>query len=220
MEKSRKNLLLLTIAVICQFIIAFGVVLFNQNLLMNFPLGARMVYMLISQWLFLIVPIIFMIRGKETAGSIGFTAVKIPLQIFIGVMLGIAMCLIFTIVPILLGYKDMVSSTRYTEIWQFAYQFLYSIFAVALVEEIFFRGYLFKKLLDIKNTKWFAIIISSIIFGLFHIFQGNIIQLFVASILGILFCLFREKIKNCSLLSLIIAHGIYDALIILCVSLM
>jgi uncharacterized membrane protein YjjP (DUF1212 family) len=36
----------------------------------------------------------------------------------------------------------------------------------------------------------------------------------VCAFIGALFCLFRLKIKNCSLLSLIIAHGIYDALIV------
>ena len=167
-----------------------------------------------------LVPIPLMILSKEKAIDTGFLKHKVPLQVLIGLTLGVSMCLIFTVVPILLGYKDMVSSTRYTEAWQFVYQFSYSIFGVALVEEIFFRGYIFLKLLDIKNSKWFAVIVSSIIFGLFHIFQGNIIQVFVTMALGVIFCLFREKIRNCSLLSLIIAHGVYDGLIVLCVSLM
>ena len=31
--------------------------------------------------------------------------------------------------------------------------------------------------------------------------------------IGALFCLCRIKIKNCSTLSLVIAHGVYDAMI-------
>ena len=64
-------------------------------------------------------------------------------------------------------------------------------------------------------SKWFAIIISSLLFGLFHIFNGNIIQVFVTALIGFLYCIFREKIKGCTLLSLIITHGVYDALTVL-----
>jgi len=74
--------------------------------------------------------------------------------------------------------------------------------------------------LAIKNSKWFAIIISSLLFGLFHIFNGNIIQIFVTAFIGFLYCVFREKIKGCTLLSLIIAHGVYDAMIVLWVSIL
>ena len=36
--------------------------------------------------------------------------------------------------------------------------------------------------------------------------------------MGLLYCLYREKVKDCTLLSLIIAHGLYDGLIVLWVS--
>lgn len=44
------------------------------------------------------------------------------------------------------------------------------ILGVALAEEFVYRGYVFQKLLEIKDSRWFAIIISSITFGLGHIF--------------------------------------------------
>jgi hypothetical protein len=121
---------------------------------------------------------------------------------------------------ILLGFKDMTGSTTYTKAWQFTYQFVYDIIGVALTEEFIFRGYIFKKLLEIRNSRRFAILISSLLFGLFHIFNGNLIQVFMTAFLGFLFCMLREKIKGCTLLSLIIAHGIYDALIVLWVSIL
>lgn len=42
---------------------------------------------------------------------------------------------------------------------------------------------------------------------------GNIVQIISTGILGAIFCICRVKIKNCTLLSVIIAHGVYDALI-------
>ncbi|NLN03649.1 MAG: CPBP family intramembrane metalloprotease [Clostridiaceae bacterium] len=192
--------------------------MFNQYLLMSFSLPIRMVLMIVTQWLMLIGPGVLMFVNKEKLTDIGFRKDKILVQIGIGIILAIAMSLVLTVVPILLGFKDMVGSIKYTETWKFVYQFIYAITGVALAEEIVFRGYIFSKLLEIKNQRWFAIIVSSLLFGLFHIFNGNIVQVIMTSFLGVLFCLFREKIKGCTLLSLIIAHGSYNAMIVLWVS--
>lgn len=53
------------------------------------------------------------------------------------------MCLVLTIIPILLGLKDMVSGTRYLQAWQFVFPFFYTLLGVGLAEEFFFRGYLY-----------------------------------------------------------------------------
>jgi membrane protease YdiL (CAAX protease family) len=194
--------------------------MFNQYLLMTFPLAIRAVLMIVMQWLLLIIPVTFTIKSGETLSDIGFTKEKSPSQILIGIVLSAIMSLVLTVIPILLGFKELIGSASYTKAWQFAYDFAYKTLGIALVEEIIFRGYIFKKLIDLKNSKWFAIIVSSVLFGLFHIFKGNIIQVVMTTLIGILLCLFREKIKNCSLLSLIIAHGFYDALIILWVAIL
>ena len=135
-----------------------------------------------------------------------------------GAVIALAMSAVFTVLPIMLGFKDMVGATSYTKAWQFIYQFGYAILGVALAEELIFRGYIFYKLLKIKDSKWFAIIISSLIFGLFHIFGGSIIQMVMTALLGVIYCVLRERIKHCTTLSLIIAHGMYDALIVLWVA--
>lgn len=215
-----KSMIQLFIAVCGVFVAVFGLSMFNQHLLMSFPLPLRMVLMIVMQWLLFLVPAILMIVNKEKLCSIGFKKENIPSQIGIGVLLAVSMSLVFTVLPILLGFKDMVGSTTFTQVWKFVYQFIYAMFGVAFAEELIFRGYIFKKLLEIKNAKWFAIVISSVLFGLFHIFNGNIIQVLMAAFIGFLFCIFREKIKGCTLLSLIIAHGVYDALIVLWVSIL
>jgi membrane protease YdiL (CAAX protease family) len=60
------------------------------------------------------------------------------------------------VVPILLGFKEMVGSTSYTKVWQFAFDLLYSLFAVALAEEFVSRRYLFHKRLDVTQSKQFT----------------------------------------------------------------
>lgn len=218
--KSKSSMIQLVIAVCGVFVAVFGLSMFNQHLLMSFPLPLRMVLMIVTQWLLFLVPAILMIVNKEKLCSIGLKKEKILSQIGIGVLLAVSMSLVLTILPITLGLKEIVGNTTYTQTWKFVYQFIYAIFGVALAEELIFRGYIFKKLLKIKNSKWFAIIISSVLFGLFHIFNGNIIQVFMTAFIGFIYCIFREKIKGCTLISLIVAHGVYDALIVLWVSIL
>jgi len=173
-----------------------------------------MALMIVTQWMLFIVPGILMLVNKEKLQTFGFTSENLPRQIFIGILIALFMSVILSMLPILLGYKDLVGSTSYTKAWQFTYEFVYRIFGVALVEELIFRGYIFYKLLEINNSKAFAIMISSLLFGLFHIFNGNLLQVLMTAIIGFIYCMLREKIKDCTLLSLIIAHGLYDALIV------
>ncbi len=215
-KSNAKSLMIQFVISVCGvFVAAFGLWMFNQHLLMSFSLPLRMILMIVTQWLLFIVPGILMIVNKETPGDIGFRKEKILQQIGIGVLLALSMSLVLTVLPIMIGFKDMVGNTTYTQTWQFVYQFIYAILGVALAEELIFRGYIFHKLLVIRNSKLFAIIISSLLFGLFHIFNGNIIQIFMTAFIGFLYCISREKIKGCTLLSLIIAHGVYDAMIVL-----
>lgn len=208
----------MAIAICGVFALLFALTLFNQLLLRTFSLPLRMILMIVTQWMLFIAPGILMLVNKETLQSFGFTKSNIPRQVFIGILIALLMSAMLTMLPILLGYRDLVGSTSYTKAWQFTYEFIYRILGVALVEELIFRGYIFYKLLEIKNSKAFAIIISSLLFGLFHIFSGNLLQVLITAIIGLLYCIFREKIKGCTLLSLIIAHGIYDALIVLFVA--
>ena len=216
----KKSRIQMIIAIIGVFVAVFGVSMFNKHLLMSFSLPLRMILMIVIQWVLFIIPGILMIVNKENLADIGFRNEKILQQIGIGVLLAFAMSLVFTVVPIMLGFKDMVGNITYTQTWKIVYQFVYAIFGVALAEELIFRGYIFNKLLEIKNSRWFAIIISSLLFGLFHIFNGNIIQIFMTAFIGFLYCIFREKIKGCTLISLIVAHGVYDALIVLWVAIL
>ena len=220
MSKAKSSMIQLVIAVCGVFVAIFGLRMFNQHVLMSLSLPLRMILMIVTQWLLFLVPGILMIVNKESLGDISFSKEKILLQIGIGVLLALSMSLALTVLPIMLGFKDMVGSRVYTQTYQFVYQFIYAILGVALAEELVFRGYIFNKLLNINSSKWVAIIISSLLFGLFHIFNGNIIQIFMTAFIGFLYCIFRDRIKDCTLLSLIIAHGVYDAMIVLWVSIL
>ena len=220
MPKVKSSVIQLFIAICGIFAALFGVRMFNQYLLMNFSLPLRMILMVVVQWLSFLVPGMLMIAGKESFGDIGLRKGKILLQIGIGIVLALSMSAILTVLPIITGFKEMVGTASYTQAWKLAYEFVYSVLGVALAEELVFRGYIFYKLLAIKDSKRFAIILSSVLFGLFHIFNGNLVQVLMTAVIGFILCMFREKIKGCTLLSLVVAHGLYDAMIVLWVSIL
>lgn len=220
MTKSSRNILEFVLAVVGVFAMLCGLIIFNRYLLMQFTLGVRMVLMIATQWLLFLIPAILMLIRREKLTGLGFSTEKVPQQILIGFVFSLVMSLLLTVLPILCGLKDIVGSTNYTKTWQFLYELIYTTVGVALAEEIIFRGYLFQKLMGLRNSWWFAAIFSSILFGLFHIFNGSLIQVFMTAVIGFIYCLARKKIKGCTLLSLIVAHGMYDAMIVLWVALL
>ena len=191
-----------------------GVVLFNQFVLMSLPLAVRMISMIFVYRLIALIPVIIMFAVKDKLSEYGFSKEKISLQVILGVAIGVVMSFILTLLPHLLGFGEYVDSgKRYEYLWQFIYEFVYCIVAIGFVEEFVFRGFIYQKIKSIFQKDITAVIGSSVLFGVFHLFSGNIIQMVMTALIGAFFCFCRLKIKNCSTLSLIIAHGVYDALI-------
>lgn len=214
MSEKKKELVSLIIGYAGSFLGLYGVISFNRFVLMSLPLGLRMVCMIVTYWLTALVPVIVMLIRKDNLADY-WNNDRIGYQILTGVLIGTAMSLVLTLVPHLAGFGAYVDSgKRYTYLWQFAYEFLYCIVAVGLVEEFIFRGFIYNKIKKISGNEIAAVIGSSVLFGIFHLFGGSIVQMIMTAFIGAFFCLCKLKIKNCSLLSLIIAHGIYDALII------
>ena len=213
-KERNKIIIQMVIAIIGVVAGLLGVNAFNQYVLMSLPLIWRMVLMIVTYWPIALVPFCIILFNKDKWSDYGFSKEKIGCQVLIG--LGIALCMsfVFTVIPHLAGKSDWVNNQhQYQYMWQFIYDFVYFIFAIALVEEFVFRGFFYKKLETLFGSVVGAIIGSSVLFGLFHFLRGNIVQILWTGIIGAIFCICRVKIKNCTLLSVIIAHGVYDALI-------
>ncbi len=190
------------------------VVSFCNRQAMALPLPPRLIILLACYWVIALVPIVIMLLAKDKLSNYGFTKEKLPFQIAAGVLVGIAMSLVLTLLPHLFGLGGFVDNgTRYQYLWQFVWEFIYYTLSVACVEEFVFRGFIYQKIKSISQKDVTALVVSSVLFGLFHFLSGNIIQIVITACIGAFFCLCRMKIKHCSTLSLIIAHGIYDALI-------
>ncbi len=192
----------------------FLLIQFNRYVLMSLPLPLRMVLMIILYWSIALVPVMIIILRKEPLTEFGFSKAKILRQVITGILSGAAFSALFTLIPHMIGLGDLVSSgTSYQYVWQFFYDFVYSILAVGLTEEFIFRGFIYRKI-ERVSSPGIAILLSSVMFGMFHIFNGNITQVVMTTLLGVVFCICKYKLKDMSILSLGIAHGIYDALIV------
>ncbi|MEE1138500.1 MAG: CPBP family intramembrane glutamic endopeptidase [Acutalibacteraceae bacterium] len=96
--------------------------------------------------------------------------------------------------------------------------YILSMFCVGFLEEMIFRGFLFKAMAE--NGVKSAIVVSSITFGIGHVvnlFNGsgaelltNIIQMIYAVAVGFAFVMIYYKTK--SLLPCIITHGVFNGL--------
>lgn len=214
MKEHKKIIIQLVIAIIGVVAGLLGVNAFNQYVLMNFPLVWRMVLMIVIYLSIAIVPFCIILTDKDKLCDYGFSKEKFGNQVLIGLAIALCMSFVFTVIPHLAGKSDWVNNQhQYQYMWQFIYDFIYFIFAISMVEEFVFRGFFYTKMKKLFGSSIGAIVGSSILFGLFHFPGGNIVQILLTGVIGAVFCVCRVKIKNCTLLSVIIAHGVYDALV-------
>ncbi len=221
LSKNRKNLLYIISALLLH-ILSMYIVAFLQDI--AYDSCPPPVYMLLKfflRWFYLLVPVCFMKAEKMKWKEIGIVKERLFAQVLTGFLIGVIEVAVIVGLTVSLGFKDQLGSPLYESGWQYIIYFFYAMFAVGLFEEIFFRGYIYKKLSDIIAIKSeildkaCVIVISSFLFGISH-FVGNgnflqaVPQVLLATISGIFYCVLREKIKSCTLISLIVMHGVYD----------
>ena len=140
---------------------------------------------------------------------------RLWLQILIGVGIAAVLCFLMGIVPILCG-TSLIGSHAEMSATQIVLSAIQDILFVGVGEEILFRGYIQNQFeIWLKKCKWFAPLIAAAIFGLWHIINGNLIQVLFTTLIGCVFGYSKYFIKDCSLLSVILAHGLYDFSLVL-----
>lgn len=114
MSKTKQLVLHFMIAAFGVFAIMFGIKLFNQYLLMKFCLESRMVLMMVVRWLLLLPPGLLILMEKSRFRDIGFIKENILRQILIGIILALLMSAVFTVLPILLGFRNLVGKRLFS----------------------------------------------------------------------------------------------------------
>ncbi len=112
-------------------------------------------------------------------------------------------------------YENSVNNPPVYKFTGYSILFIYiqtqSILIAPIIEELFFRKFMFSKLLE-KNKLWTAILISSLCFSAIHFeTPSNLVPTFIA---GIIYCLIYLKTKNIIYLIIIhLLHNIYSLLL-------
>lgn len=152
----------------------------------------------------LFIYIIFMIF-KDKEYNLGFSKEKIPLQLIYGVVLFVGMVILYKL-------QGNTYSGQPFEVNKMMFLIMTDALAAAIGEEIAFRGMLYMRLRKAFNKDIAAILVSSLIFGLSHFMVGDIDGMLLFAVTGVLLCAARRYLKNCTLLSTITAHFLYDFL--------
>lgn len=103
-------------------------------------------------------------------------------------------------------YQDASAILYSPPFWQ---QVVYNGIAAPIVEELLFRGALFRVLRRWISFPW-AMIISAVVFGAYH---GNLVQFVYAGICGVLLAYLSEKYD--SIIAPIVSHMVMNMVAIL-----
>ena len=85
---------------------------------------------------------------------------------------------------------------------------VFTCLTAAFVEEFIFRGYLLPRLQILTNSKWVAILLSSLLFGLAHFGYSDLNRMLFPFIIGLIFSVYYSKYR--SLTVLIVCHFLMD----------
>lgn len=140
---------------------------------------------------------------------------KLWLQILIGIGIAAVLCFFVGVLPILCG-TSLVGSHAEPSVSYILISAVQDILFVGVGEEIVFRGYIQNQFtIWLKKCKWLAPLIAAAIFGLWHLINGSLIQVLFTTLIGCVFGYAKYFIKDCSLLSVMIGHGLYDFSLVL-----
>lgn len=153
-----------------------------------------------------IIPLSLILFKIYPISFLGVDIQFLKLQIILGIAVGICVFICgFCVQLFFWGKPDYMPNFKATLLFSF-----YTFFINAFVEELFFRGLVISLLLKFLNNIILVILISSLIFALYHIpvFKWQLWQASLAFFLGIV--LGTLYIQTNSLIIVWFAHGFAD----------
>ena len=139
-------------------------------------------------------------------------------QYIIGIDLCALLILLFGIIPLSCGTNFFVGPRQEFSRFAFIYNLFQYIVIIGPVEELLFRFYIQDTIKDfLPNLKWISVIVSSILFGAFHVnfnLMFYIIKACSVSFLALFFGGVKYYFdKDFGYFGLALCHGLYDFLL-------
>lgn len=131
-------------------------------------------------------------------------------QYWIGVTIALVLSVAIAIIPALCGFSLIGNHTDFS--WfVLIYDLLFYMLIIGPVEEFVFRVYLQNTFVSFfERHKWLGVVIASFLFGLWHIINGNVVQVLFTFGIGLVFGFAKYKIKDCGYVGVSFGHGLYD----------
>ena len=146
--------------------------------------------------------------SKEDISSLGFWKENLGRQIALGLCGAVILILIHICVALWTGKSFQISPDFQPK--RIPSYLLISMVFTGLSQEIFWRGYFYDQFRKIFGSSNIAIALSTAVFAVgCYILNPNAANVIQTTLFGLSLCVARAKIKDCSVLSLAIAHGIY-----------
>jgi membrane protease YdiL (CAAX protease family) len=146
---------------------------------------------------------------QQPFSELGYTSKNISKQLLWAGAVFLMLVVFMSVEAVFMGLQNVIGTQKQL-LW---YALPQKIIFVGFAEETLFRGYILNAIRRLSGSSVAAIIVSSLLFGVWHIINGNLIQAVNTTLLGLIFAIPFAKGKNCSLLSVALAHGFYDALL-------
>lgn len=205
------------IEVLAVVLSAFIIVIVAPMILQNFTNETEKLVVKILLYVLLAgVPLTLSRIAKRPVFTLGFRKDKLLKQVLTGLLIFAVVVLIYTIPIFILGdNKTILLGEKRNGIGIIISYIIFDILFVGMGEETLFRGYFMERFHTWTNSGVWAVVISSVIFGIWHFPGGqDFVQVIVTALIGAIYATSKLKIKNCSTLSLGIAHGLHDAYIL------
>ncbi len=204
MKRTKKNIIIL-----CCSLVMILIVSFSTRFLKYIDISALKITVLII--LNLLNGFIAWLAMKQT-DMIVDVDFKNKRQYLIGAIIALALSVIIAVIPALCGFSLVGKHTNFS--WfDLIYNFLFYMLIIGPVEEFVFRVYLQDTFVSFfEKHKWLGVVVAAFLFGLWHIINGNIVQVLFAFGIGLVFGFAKYKIKDCGYVSVAFGHGLYDFL--------
>ncbi|MDR2202126.1 MAG: CPBP family intramembrane metalloprotease [Clostridiales bacterium] len=152
---------------------------------------------------------------KKSVKDLGFCRRNPHIQILIGIGLAVGLSFIIGALPILIGGPGAsLIGGKQTNAANIVYSIATDLIFVGTVEELIFRGFIQTRISGLTNRKWIGVLTAAALFGFWHIVNGSWIQVPFTFLIGCAFGFCRAYLKNCTTASVMLAHGLYDSLLI------
>ena len=133
-------------------------------------------------------------------------------QYGIGVAIALTLSLLIAVIPALCGASLVGPHYEFSWFATVYHLFFYFLF-VGPVEELVFRVYVQDTLVSFfEKRKYLGVVFAALLFGLWHLINGSLVQVAFTFGIGLVFGTCRYKIRDCKYPGLAVGHGLYDFL--------